>query len=186
MEGQTFRTKLAALVQKSRKALRLYTTVGKGASSDLAELQVAQWKEINAELVKQLTQAMEHAHSSPGNSKKLMADVFSLRDRFYTSWRMAETDLHKKQKELLFCSENGDFIKASMLSRELVVLKARVQASQAVHHELHEVIKYSRTAAQPPIVLSEEVSLSQETMPESMEPPTLMAANVIPMRRRHR
>ena len=93
MESQTFRSRLAKLAHKSRKALRLYTSVGRiqnNEGSDLAEAQVEEWKKANAYLAQQLTSALD-----PANTKKLIADVFAIRDRFYNDWRSAESDLCK-------------------------------------------------------------------------------------------
>jgi hypothetical protein len=174
MENHTFRSRLAELMQKSRKALRLYTSMGRinnNAHSELNEMQVQQWKEINADLLKQISVAME----SP-NSRALVADIFMLRDRFHTAWRAAEADVHLKRRELISSAENGDFIKAAVIGRELVLLKAREQAAQAAHHELQEVLTRSRVA-QPTIELSQESVVAEVEVVE--EKPT---AKIIPLR----
>jgi len=177
MDSETFRTRLAKLIQKSRKALRLYTSMGRissGRNAEYTEMQVQEWKEINAELLKQLTSAMENL-----NHKRLVADVFVLRDRFYTEWRSTESGLHSSHKELIFAAENGDFIKASNLSRSLVALKARGQASQAAHHELQDVINRSNVS-QPTIELS-----TRQVVEEQLDP-DLRQAKVIPIDRGRR
>ena len=155
MDNQTFRSRLVELIQKSRKAMRLYTTMGRtlgmrgnearGADSDTrganeyAELQAAEWRSVNAELVKKLSSFAE----SP-NAKKLVSDVLHFRDHLHAEFRMAEAELKSKQRDLLFAAENSDFIKAALLSRDLVSLKARTQAAQAAHHELESVIRRSK------------------------------------------
>ena len=159
-------------MQKSRKAIRLYTTMGtipEESSSEFREIQVDEWKQINAELLKQLTSVLENP-----SSKHLAAEVFSVRDYFYGRWRMAESEMHVKQKELLFSSEHGDFVKAAILSRDLVGLKARTQAAQAAHHELDEVVQRSRVTM-PPLELSRE-----RVVPDLAPPPR---AKVIPIRK---
>lgn len=175
MEHETFRTRVAALIQKSRKAIRLYSSVGRGGNakqSEFTEAQVQEWKDVNVELLHSLGAAIE----SPGN-RQLAANVFALRDRFYNEWRMAEAELHSKHKELLYVVENADFAKAAGLSRRLVVLKARVQATQAAHHELQDLIDQSRVA-QPTIELSQEHIVKEERVPE------VTIAKVIPLRRK--
>lgn len=176
MENHTFRSRLAELMQKSRKALRLYTSMGRinnNAHSELNEMQAQQWKEINADLLRQISAAME----SP-NSRALVADIFTLRDRFYAAWRSAEADVHNKRRDLISSAENGDFIKSAVLGRELVLLKAREQAAQAAHHELQEVLTRSRVA-QPTIELSQD-----NVVPEVEEVPEKLFAKVIPLRGR--
>lgn len=139
MDGDTFRVKLLKLMQRSRKALRLYSSVGRmrnDHSSELSDLQIAQWKLINAELVKQLSLLLD----GPAG-RSLSADVLSLRDRFYHEWRQSQANLHRRQNELIALAEKGDFAKVAVLSRELVGLKARSQAAQAAQHELSDVLK---------------------------------------------
>jgi hypothetical protein len=70
-------------------------------------------------------------------------------------WRASESELVLHQRELVTAAERGDFIKASGLAVSLVTLKARVQAGQAVHHELDLLIKRSRVV-RPVTELSEE------------------------------
>ncbi len=174
MQNETFRSRVVKLIQKSRKAVRLYTSVGRGAARhpEFTETQVQEWKEVNNELLRSLMEAVEN----PG-SRKLVSDIFALRDRFYTEWRMAETELHNKHKDLIFVVENGDFVKAVNLGRRLIVLKARVQATQAVHHELQELIDQSHVA-QPTIELSQEHIVGEDRQPAAAN------GKVIPLRRR--
>ena len=180
MDSVTFRSRVSELLQKSRKALRLYSSVGKlhnDKASELTESQVAEWKRVNGELSHELTHALEKT-----NNKAFVSEIFSVRDRFYGEWKVAEADMHRKQRMLLECSENGDFVKSSVLAQELVLLKARSQACQAAHHELNEVLTKGRVQ-QPPIELAQEVvelKNAQETIEE--EEPKL--AKVIPLRQK--
>jgi hypothetical protein len=157
MESESFRSRVVALIQKSRRALRLYSnTTGQamarveGASPELSAAQVAEWREVNSLLLRKLTESAE----SP-STKKLVHDIFSLRNEFQAMWRTSESELVTQQRELVSAAERGDFIKASSLSTQLVSLKARVQAGQAVHHELDLLIKRSRVV-RPAAELSEE------------------------------
>jgi hypothetical protein len=157
MESESFRSRVVALIQKSRRALRLYSHNGAqgivrvdGASGELSAAQVSEWREMNGFLLKKLTEAAE----SP-NTKKLVYDVFALRNEFQTLWRGSEGELVQLQRELISAAERGDFIKASGLAVSLVSLKARVQAGQAAHHELDLLIKRSRVV-RPASELSEE------------------------------
>lgn len=177
MDNHTFRSRLVKLIQKSRKALRLYSNMGSLPSdggTEFAEVQVREWKRVNSDLVQNLTTAMD----SP-NMKQLSVDVFSLRERFHAEWRQAEADMRQKQRELLSAAEHGDFIKSAILSNELVILKARTQACQAAHHELSDAVRQSRLA-EPTIELSSDnvIEDSEDEIPEPRQ------AKVIPLRGR--
>lgn len=143
MEDQTFRSRLTLLVQKSRKAVRLYNNVGSISElggSELTGVQVLEWKNVNSELLRRLSLVVEIS-----NHRRLVAEVFSVRDSFDQEWRSSEVELLRKQSELVSAAEHGDFIRCSALSSSLVVLKARMQAAQAAHHELDLLVKRSRS-----------------------------------------
>jgi hypothetical protein len=199
MESESFRSRVMALVQKSRRALRLYNTAGSSSftkldsqSPDLSSSQVTEWREVNSLLLRKLTEAAD----SP-NTKKLIYDVFALRSEFQGLWRSSESELVRSQKELILSAEKGDFIRASTLATTLVALKARVQAGQAAHHELDTLIKKSKVV-RPVAELSEESATvlstleiledgqdegTESTFPES---PRIAAGagKVIPLKRR--
>jgi hypothetical protein len=146
MESESFRSRVVGLIQKSRRALRLYTHSNgqslarvEGMTADLSAAQVSEWREINGLLLKRLSESAD----TP-STKKLVYDVFALRNEFQTLWRTSEGELVQLQRELVAAAERGDFIKATGLSSSLVSLKARVQAGQAAHHELDLLIKRSR------------------------------------------
>jgi len=157
MESESFRSRLLALIQKSRRALRLYNNTGgqsivrmEGTSAELSAAQVAEWRDINSLLLRKLTETAD----SP-STKKLVYDIFALRGEFQSLWRGSESELVQQQRDLIASAERGDFIKASGLATSLVSLKARVQAGQAAHHELDLLIKRSRVV-RPAAKLSEE------------------------------
>jgi hypothetical protein len=157
MEAESFRSRVVALIQKSRRALRLYSHSSgqplarvEGSTAELAAAQVAEWREINGLLLRRLSEAAD----SP-STKKLVYDVFALRNEFQALWRTSESELVQQQRDLVSASERGDFIKATGLAASLVSLKARVQAGQAAHHELDLLIKRSRVV-RPAADLSED------------------------------
>ena len=179
MESESFRSRVVALIQKSRRALRLYRHTGnqamvrvEGASPELSSAQVAEWREVNGLLLKKLSEAAD----SP-NTKKLVYDVFALRNEFQTLWRGSEAELVQQQRELIAAAERGDFIKATGLSVSLVTLKARVQAGQAAHHELDLLIKRSRVV-RPAAELSEDGATVLSTI-ELLDEQSLEAAQEV-------
>lgn len=172
MEEHTFRSRINELVQKSRKAVRLYSGVSKLQTENGTEhtdSQISEWRRVNTELLNELGHALENPHP-----KNLARDVFTLRDRFYFEWTDAESKLQTKQAGLISAAQNGDFVKAAVLSQELVVLKSRAQATQAVHHEIAELIRRSKVSA-PPIELTREHRIQ-------IEEPKPELARVIPFR----
>jgi hypothetical protein len=203
MEAESFRSRVVALIQKSRRALRLYAfSTGpaiarvEGASPELSAAQIAEWREVNGLLLKKLTQAAESA-----STKKMVHDVFALRNEFQTLWRVTESEMVVQQRELVAAAERGDFIRASSLAHTLVSFKARVQAGQAAHHELDILIKRSRVV-KPTTEITEESAtvlstielLDEQSVVESakqaikmhLEPKRAAAGGgkVIPLKRR--
>ncbi len=196
MESESFVSRVMALIQKSRRALRLYSSAGsnwlsrEGSSGELPAAQVAQWREVNGLLLRKLSEAAE----AP-NTKKIIYDVFALRSEFQTLWRSTESELVQSQRELIASAESGDFIRAAVLSTALVSLKARLQAGQAAHHELDLLIKRSKVV-RPAAELSEESAtvlstlelLDEHVVTEPVRPAPLKVAvgggKVIPLKRR--
>ncbi len=164
MESESFRARVMALIQKSRRALRLYNSAGTASNlkadntTELSAAQVLEWREVNSLLLRKLSEAVE----SP-NTKKLIYDVFALRNEFQTVWRTSESELVQSQRELIACAERGDFIRAASLSVNLVSLKARLQAGQAAHHELDMLIRRSKVV-RPAAELSEEAATVVSTI----------------------
>ncbi len=165
MESESFRSRVMALVQKSRRALRLYNSAStavfpkpEGTSSDHSSSQVVEWREVNSLLLRKLTEAAECP-----NTKKLIYDVFALRSEFQGLWRSSEAELVRSQRELITSAEKGDFVRAAALANALVSLKARVQAGQAAHHELDTLIKRSKVV-RPVAELSEESATVLSTL----------------------
>lgn len=144
MDEGTFKSRLVDLLKKSRKAIRLYEGMGRsgsGLQSVLADAQAAEWRNLNSELMQDLVTALDEP-----SQKRLAIDVFAIRERFSSIWHKSESELLRKQTDLLSAAKNGDFVRSTLLSNELAVLKARVQAAQAVHHELSDVIKRSKVS----------------------------------------
>lgn len=188
MEQQTFRSRLVELIQKSRKAMRLYSTIGKSGTrpgGDFADYQAHEWREVNAELVRRLGAALE----TPDH-RRLVANVCVLRDQLNSEFRSAEGEMRTRQRELIVAAEHSDFIRAGNLSRELVLLKARTQASQAAHHELEVVLKRSKVSEglqsedSAPIELSsEQVVPPKEESTSKPRDAAPQVAKVIPLRK---
>jgi hypothetical protein len=197
MESDTFRQRLLGLVQKSRRALRLYSAAVHGApysserlAGDLSAGQVDEWREINSLLLQGLTEAAEV--SAP---RRAVMMLFSLRNRFQEQMRVSEADLVTRQKELVNCSQQGDFIRSATLATQLVRLKARMQAEQAAHHELLGLLKRTRggSGAQETLVEERETRELIELLDENIieedaqrarpRPVVRPLASVIPLRR---
>lgn len=187
MENHTFRSRLVLLVQKSRKAVRLYSSMEKNSAdsgADFRETQAEEWKSVTSELLRELTVLLENP-----NARRLAGDIYTLRDRFYSDWRLSESDLHVGQRDLINASEHGDFTRASVLSIKLIRLKARVQASQAAYHELNEVVTKSKISDPNteilPVADSTEIEIPLfDTQPSVIAGHLGSTAKVIPLRKK--
>ncbi|MCB9030667.1 MAG: hypothetical protein H6619_06405 [Deltaproteobacteria bacterium] len=172
MNDQTFHSRLVELLKKSRKATRLYSGVSKSKrGTAYAESQVTEWKNVNHQLVTSLSAALDQPNANKTN--KLANEVALILDRFLKEEQSSELELKQKQKKLIQSAENSSFVQAATLSQELVTLKARVQALQAVHHELKSVIRKSRVTLEP-----------IAHTPKTTEPEQKVFAQVIPMRKK--
>ncbi|MCB0318567.1 MAG: hypothetical protein KDD56_07405 [Bdellovibrionales bacterium] len=172
MDRDTFRSRVVKLIQKSKKALRLYTSMSRlntGEASELADKQLDEWKSVNQILIRTLTENLERL----GN-KELTERVFYLRNYFYSNWRAAEAEMKSKLDSLSSAASNEDFIKCAGLSRDLAVLKSKTQASQAACHELQTIIDQNKLST--PVI-------DQDKMPELEEDSVAepMMAKVIPL-----
>lgn len=174
MESETFRSRVVKLLQKSRQAFRLYSSMGRAPChaerADPGEKQATEWRQVNAELIRELSSVLELPQH-----REQITRLFALRDRFQQEFRLSETEQHVQQRELLSAAESGDFVRSAVISQDLISKKARVQALQAAHHELEDLIVKSRLV--PPTIL-----LTTESVMEISSPDNL--ARVIPLRRR--
>ncbi len=173
MDHEGIRTRLSMLRQKTRKALGFYKKMARGPSSpkqEIAELQMAEWREVTGELLEKLVPCIEETNVARASQLALV-----LRDGFNEKWRSSEAAVHIKQKDLVRAADRGDFVKAAILSQELVRLRAQQQASQAAYNELCSVLSRSRYRS--------DNSLTHEfSVPEPSQEVHL-ASNVIPLRR---
>ncbi|MCO6429701.1 MAG: hypothetical protein J5J00_02490 [Deltaproteobacteria bacterium] len=193
MDNETFRSRVVNLLNRSRKALRLYSSVGRSGSRftgerfaseggvDLSESHTKEWRNITSELLKDLSSAIERGASQ----KQLVSDMYFLRDKYNSHWRSLESEMHFKQRELIGSAENGDFVRAALVANDLVLMKARMQAAQAAHHELQEVITRSKVT-QPTIELAPDDMLSAADEQPAMGKDRAIEipiAKVIPLRK---
>ncbi|MDZ4785858.1 MAG: hypothetical protein SGJ02_07260 [bacterium] len=173
MEEQTFRSRLVDLLGKSRKATRLYSGVTRSKKgSVLAEIQATEWLNVNNELVSQLSLILDEP-----TGKKLTFDITTLIDQLTDRSRNTIQEMQEKRRKLIAHAEIGDYVQAHVLSKELVSIKARVQALQAVFSELNSVIKRERSQV-------ETQSFPQQELANLSKPPAPQLAKVIQLRQK--
>lgn len=178
----TFRTRLLELIQKSRKACRLYASMGKHSgkgnsyAGDLTDLQAEEWRKVNVDLATRLGESFDKP-----DQKKTAIEVVSTRDTFARELSQARSELNQKRNELAQSSNREDFVVSALTSRELVVLKARSQALEAAHHEIEQVIKRSKlegiVVELPEEAVTVEVPKVSESVPETFK------TKIIPLRK---
>jgi hypothetical protein len=183
MNNETFRTRLLALLQKSRKAVRVYTSIGSGSditspSNEYSSLQIEPWRQVNMDLSKSLTLVL----GSP-NKTTLATAIYELRDRYYNEWRLVEAEVHKQHKNLISAVEKSDFVSSANISRSLIEMKARLQVLQAAHHEINEAIEKSHVS-QPVIDLAKVANVVTLSDSTEVRNPIVRQAKVIPLRKK--
>lgn len=143
MSDETFKSKLSKLIQKSRKAIRIYSQAStpgtlRSSTKPFADQQIAVWYQINEELLEFLVEITRNAHL-----RKVANESFSYAKRCQEKVREERQQLESKHQQLVRYSESGDFINSAKLSSELIHLKACVQARGAVLTELEDLLSYA-------------------------------------------
>ena len=145
MEGPTLLLRLARLRRRCQRALGLYNKMGRSPIGDgtrYSDMQVQEWRRVNTALLDELTICLEEH-----NQKRVIGAAFAIRDRFHNEWRQAEAEMNSMQKELIRYAETADFVKASVVSRNLVSSKARTQAARGAYNEIQQVLSRNRGGA---------------------------------------
>lgn len=181
MESETFRSRLIQLIQKSRRALRLYTSAGQQPVGDerlqgeLSAAQVEEWRQANSDLLKKLSDAADSPHL-----RRSVCAVLGTRNEFQEHWRATEAEMVQDQQELEVCAKQGDFIRSAVLSAKLVKLKARVQATQAAHHELTTLLRKTKVngdgLSADDLDAQQTIELLDENIVDDREPPQQLAS----------
>lgn len=138
MNAETTASKVNRLLQKSRQAFRIYSSMSKSAKAEhneFADMQAIEWRNINAELVRQLTHIVDKFAA-----KSLALQIARMRDSLLADYRRVEAELNAEHREIIACAQRADFIRVAQLSRILISKKAFVQAAQAASHELSLII----------------------------------------------
>ena len=145
MEDQTFKSRLVDLLSKSRKANRLYSGVTRAnKGSELAESQASEWQIVNNDLTTLLSQVLDKEAFNNSGAKTLISETLNVLDSFTAQQSGLEAEILSKKNRLIAFAEAADFVQTSILSRELVSLRARTQALQAACQELKNIIKRGR------------------------------------------
>jgi hypothetical protein len=177
----TFRTRLLELIQKSRKACRLYASMGKHSgrgnsyAGDLTDLQAEEWRRVNVELATRLGESFDKP-----DQRKAAIEVVTARDTFLRELGLSRNELNQKKAELSMSSSREDFVVCAIASRELVVLKARCQALEAACHEIDQVIKRSKLEGISVELPQDAVEVSIEKEEPAPEP---FKTKIIPLRK---
>lgn len=142
MNEETTVSKVSRLLQKSRQAFRIYSSMSKSAKAEhneYADMQAVEWRNINSELVRQLTHIVEKY-----SAKNIALQISRMRDILLSDYRRVESELNSEHREIISCTQRGDFIRVAQLARALISKKAFVQAAQAACHELSLIVDDSQ------------------------------------------
>ncbi|RME62183.1 MAG: hypothetical protein D6780_00220 [Candidatus Dadabacteria bacterium] len=139
MSSLTLKDRLLILLKRSKKALMVYEGLLQNRSStDLSQLQIKQWRDVNLTLLAELSSYLQMKDSLGTSLAQNLSDLY---EGFYSEWQAIETELQEKQNELIAAAKREDFITAHTISRDLIAIKAKRQANRAVCYELKRVLK---------------------------------------------
>lgn len=139
MSSDTFKTKLAKLIQKSRKAIRIYSAVGRDSvgrpSKPYSDMQLKAWYNVNEELLIFLQEATTKLHL-----RQVATETLKYAQKLSGQLLPEQTKFASDSRLLVQFAESGDFVNSAKLSQELIVLKAKIEAKKAVLEELGELL----------------------------------------------
>ena len=143
MSDETFKSKLSKLIQKSRKALRIYSQATtpanhRASTKPFADQQIAVWYNVNEELLEFLVEITRNAHL-----RKVANESLGYAKHCQQKLIEEQEQLDEKHQQLVRFSQSGDFINSAKLSSQLIHLKASVQARGAVLAELEDLLSYA-------------------------------------------
>ncbi len=180
MSSESFLVRFLELMKKSKKAVKLYSSLEKAeAKTSLSSKregyfrQVLEWREANRLLLEML----QSAHLS-FQGRALVDKAYAIRDDFFSLYRETETEFHLKVDLLNQLVNKLQFVKAKNLSHELIQFKAKVEAYAAVCSELQDLLDHGKVARGVEVV-SPEVNIEVEKIALDVRP-----ENVIPLKRK--
>ena len=152
MNASTVHSKVLSSIQKCRRAIRLYDSIIKrDYNAKLSNLQSIEWKKTNEAFLEALYQIAQIdvrpkvstvlPHSKLNSFKNFTDELTQLMEEFYSQWRITQSILKSRQIELIAYVENSEFIKSSIISTELISLKAKMESSKAVFEEIYSILK---------------------------------------------
>jgi hypothetical protein len=130
MDQLSFRSRIVHLLQRSRKAVQLYSSVGqaskRGSMRELSELQAEEWRATNEDLVSALVKI------ATINVPRIAAfNLAKLCERLVAEVALMIRSNEEKQDALILAAQNGDFVQAAITAAKLVSGKAYVQSKEA-------------------------------------------------------
>jgi len=117
---------------------------------EYSELQAAQWRFVNEELLRLLGAALDQP-----NPRMLLPEVLSILDKLISESEYLEEDIQESESNLLEMAKRSEFIRVAIIARKLVMLKARLQATSAAYSELEQVVGKVRGSSERAAVIGQ-------------------------------
>ncbi len=142
MASEPFSSRLSALLQRARQAVRVYTAMERssgGSAESPNEEKVAharEWRLCNELLLNRLASVMGVRPITAVAPR----EVLLILQRFEAESDICVSDLSSGQHHLIEAAKGGDFIGAARTARELVSIQARGLAAGAVVNELRVLL----------------------------------------------
>lgn len=141
MSQEPFSARLASLVQRARKATRMYASIERSASggessNEEKESQAREWRVSNEVLLNRIANLMGVRPVTAVTPR----EVTGILHQFEGEADEWSGELSAGQDRLVAYAEAADYISTARLARDLVSLKARSQAANAILHELKTLL----------------------------------------------
>ena len=186
-EKATLHSRLRVLVARTFKAEKLYASMqrkstpgfpGPAALSELAnDIRAREWQRIHAELRGAVNEILENCPVGQVGVK-----VNQLKEEYLILAQASNKEFTESMSSLLEAAQKEEFTRTAKKSMELVRLKARLQAAQAVSEELTGILSLcgKNPGTMPPDETISELHLLGDTpLGEDLELPaeTRLEAN---------
>ncbi|HMO02861.1 MAG TPA: hypothetical protein PKD37_07435 [Oligoflexia bacterium] len=138
MESQTLKLAITALLAKSKRLLRAYSSNHAAQTKELPEAQLAAYKEVFHSMVLDLSQILDGSLS-----QKFALELMSLRDRYHQKVIVLRGELAEEHLHFLNIASTASFLDIALKAKALFEKDSLASAYSAACGELDLILRRS-------------------------------------------
>ncbi len=152
----TVEARVVALMQRARKALRIYASVertpGDSANAEFVELQAREWRSANEQLLRRLAALVDR-----GLASLTIARIATIQAEFASELATTRAEYEHQVVRAHDSLARANFVQAAIETRSLVGMKARLESLLAIEQEFATVLRGVRVPEDGPAGVREEL-----------------------------